>query len=177
MRKIRSELILYCCNRIAARIPSHSLRLFFYKKVMKFNIGKRSSVFMDCSFDSQGGLVVGESSVINAGCRIDTRGKTVIGQNVSVSQEVVILTADHDMNAPLFDYRTKPVVIEDYAWIGTRATILPGVTIGKGAVVAAGAVVAKSVAPYTVVGGIPAKPIGSRSENLQYTLHHRRLFQ
>jgi len=63
-----------------------------------------------------------------------------------------------------------PVIIEDYAWVSSRTTLLPGVTIGKGAVVAAGAVVTKSVEPYTVVGGVPAKKIGERSKELNYKL-------
>lgn len=177
MSKARFELILYFCNHFVSRIPSARLRRFFYRKAMKFRMGTGATVFMNCAFDSQGGLVTGNNVIINAGCRLDTRGGITIGHNVSISQEVVVLTADHDMNSPSFDYRTKPVMIEDYAWIGTRATILPGVTIGKGAVVAAGAVVAKNVAPYTVVGGVPAKPIGNREPKLLYTLRHNRLFQ
>lgn len=62
------------------------------------------------------------------------------------------------------------VQIGDYAWISRRAVILPGVTIGEGAVVAAGAVVTKNVAPYTVVGGVPAKFVAERPRGLTYTL-------
>ena len=54
------------------------------------------------------------------------------------------------------------MIIDDYVFIGPRAIILPGVTIGRGAVVAAGAVVTKSVAPFEVVGGVPAQKISER---------------
>jgi acetyltransferase-like isoleucine patch superfamily enzyme len=54
------------------------------------------------------------------------------------------------------------VVIEDDVWIGTGARILDGVTIGRGSVIGAGAVVTKGVAPYSVMGGVPAKLIRSR---------------
>ena len=64
---------------------------------------------------------------------------------------------------------TGLVKIEDYAWICSRAIILPNVTIGKGAVVASGAVVTKNVDAYTVVGGIPAKKIADRNTDLEYT--------
>ena len=50
-----------------------------------------------------------------------------------------------------------PIVIGDRVWIGSNATVLPGVTIGDGAIVAAGAVVTKDVAPNTVVAGVPAR--------------------
>ncbi|NJK52359.1 MAG: hypothetical protein HC936_05170 [Leptolyngbyaceae cyanobacterium SU_3_3] len=81
-----------------------------------------------------------------------------------------IWTAQHDLNDSGFAGVSAPVVIEDYAWISSRATILPGVTIGRGAVVAAGAVVTKSVAPFEIVGGVPAKKIGERNRDLDYQL-------
>ena len=56
----------------------------------------------------------------------------------------------------------KPVIIEDDVWIGSRVTILPGVTIGEGSVIGASAVVAKSVPPYSVVVGNPAKIVKTR---------------
>ncbi|WP_425562996.1 DapH/DapD/GlmU-related protein [Mucilaginibacter gynuensis] len=82
----------------------------------------------------------------------------------------MIWTLHHDYNTTDFAQVGKTVVIEDYAWLCSRSVILPGVTIGKGAVVAAGAVVTRDVQPYTVVGGIPAKPIAKRMEDLTYDL-------
>src|SRR6185369_10201510 len=100
-----------------------------------------------------------------------------IGNNVSIAGEVRIYTMEHDIDSPDFAEIGAPVVIDDYVVIGTRVTILPGVHIGKGAVIASGAVVTKDVEPYSVVGGIPAKEIKKRKENLQYTLKFSRLFQ
>ena len=62
------------------------------------------------------------------------------------------------------------VTISDYAWLSSRTTILPGVTIGEGAVVAAGAVVTKDVADHAIVAGVPARVIGTRTANLEYRL-------
>ena len=59
----------------------------------------------------------------------------------------------------LAEGKSKPIIIEDDAWLATRCMVLKGVTIGKGAVVAAGAVVTKDVPPYTMVAGVPAKAI------------------
>ena len=67
------------------------------------------------------------------------------------------------MHDPLFPEVLAPVTVCDYAWVGSRAMILPGVTVGEGAVVAAGAVVTRDVAPYSVVAGVPARPVGTRS--------------
>lgn len=67
------------------------------------------------------------------------------------------------MNDPTFpDVDDGPVTIEDYVFVGSRAMILPGVTIGRGAVVTAGAIVTKDVAPMSVVAGVPAKTVAQR---------------
>jgi len=144
---------------------------------MKFSIGTNSSIFMDCIFDCKGGLIIGNHTVINAKCRLDTRGGITIGNNVSLSQEVLVLTADHDPDSSDFAGRNSPVVIEDYVWIGTRATILPGCVIGKGAVIAAGALVTKSVEPFAIMAGVPAKLIKTRNPDIDYCFSYRRLFQ
>jgi maltose O-acetyltransferase len=144
---------------------------------MRFSIANKSVIFMGCKFDCKGGFSMGKNSVINADCSLDCRGGISIGDNVSISKAVNIITADHDLNSPQFEGRQKPVIIEDYVWIGTRAMILPGCTIGKGAVVAAGAVVTKNVPAFSVIAGVPARIIKSRITDLDYTLYYRRLFQ
>lgn len=112
------------------------------------------------------GLHIGHTTNINPNCMLDTRGGQIsIGNYVDIAPEVNIWTLEHDFQDPGFRSSGGPVTIGDYAWICNRAIILPGVQIGEGAVVAAGAVVTKSVAPWTVVGGVPAKPIGSRQSN------------
>lgn len=80
-----------------------------------------------------------------------------IGNDVIVGPDVVIRDSDnHSLNGANC---SAPIVISDNVWIGQRATILKGVTIGAGAVVAAGAVVTKSVPPFSLVGGVPARVI------------------
>ena len=119
---------------------------------------------------------MGEGSVINERCRMDNRGGLEIGRSVSISADVIVLTADHDAESAVMEGRTRPVKIEDYVWVGTRAMILPGVTVGRGAVIAAGAVVTKSVPEYTIVAGVPARPVKTRTKNLNYECYYRRLF-
>jgi maltose O-acetyltransferase len=143
---------------------------------MKFKISKGSAILMHCYFDAAKGFEMCDNSVINANCRIDTRGGIKIGNNVAISANVILLTADHDMDNNMKG-RNNPIFIDDYVWIGTRAMILPGVTINKGAVVAAGAVVTKDVEDRDVVAGIPAKVIRKRKESFSYIASYRRLFQ
>ena len=168
MRGFLSELRLYVCNHVVAKIPSHTLRLAFYRWVMGFEISKGTAIFLGAQFHAARGLKVGVFSVVNQDCRLDTRGKIEIGDCTSISPETAILTADHNTQSKAFHGRIRPVVIGNQVWIGTRATILPGVKIGDGAVVAAGAVVTKDVPNFVIVAGIPAKQIGVRPTELRY---------
>ena len=97
---------------------------------------------------------------INMGCKFQDQGGIFIGDGTLIGHNVVLATLNHAMSP---DNRStmipKPIHIGKNVWIGSNATILPGVTIGDGAVIAAGAVVAKDVPENTVVGGVPAKTI------------------
>lgn len=155
-------MLLFVTNNIVNRIPSRSLRLAYYRQAMRFDLGSSVAILLGTTFDSRGGLSIDADSVVNERCRLDTRGQLFIGKGVSISSDVIILTADHDLMNPGFAYRESAVRIGDYVFIGTRATILPGVTIGQGAVVAAGAVVTRDVQDFEIVAGVPARPIGRR---------------
>jgi maltose O-acetyltransferase len=143
---------------------------------MQLRVAPGSFIFMDAWLDTRGFFEMGRDSVINQKCRLDNRGGINIGNSVSISAEVCILTADHDLQSSEFSGRTSPVVIGDHVFIGTRAMILPGVTIGRGAAVAAGAVVTRDVEPFAIVAGVPARPIGRRPEDLRYRSSYARLF-
>lgn len=176
MSRFLGELRLYLCNAWLARVPSHRLRLAFYRRVMGFEIAPGATIFMSAAFDCAGGFSLGDHSTINAGCRLDSRGGIRIGENVSISNDCRLLTADHDPRDREFAGRMGEIVIEDHVWIGTAAIVLPGVRLGRGCVVGAGAVVTKDVAPFTIVAGNPAKKIGERPEELNYRADYRRLF-
>ena len=105
---------------------------------------------------------LGHAVAIDDSVNLYSVDKIKIGTKVAISREAFICTASHDITRPERPLVTAPIAICDGVWIGARAIILPGVTIGEGAVVAAGAVVTKNVEPFTVVGGNPAKFIKKR---------------
>jgi maltose O-acetyltransferase len=179
LRSVYYDGLLYIANRIIARVPSHRVRLFFYRHVMGFSIGYDSHIFMDAWFDTKGrgSFVMGNHSVVNQKCRLDNRGRLVIGDNVAISSEVCILTADHDAKRADFAARLGQVTIGDYAFLGTRAMVLAGVSIGKGAIVAAGAIVTRDVPELAIVAGCPAKQIGTRNASFEYVGGYYRRFQ
>lgn len=99
-------------------------------------------------------LILG-ASFINSNCKIRCHNHIEIGDDCAISHDFTVMDSDaHALNG---NRNTKPVIIKDHVWIGTRVTILSGVTVGEGSVIAAGAVVKDDVPPYSLVGGVPAK--------------------
>jgi len=157
----------YFANYWINKLPFYFIRHAYYRKVNGIRIGKGSSIHLNC-FITGNNIEIAENTTINRRCFLDGRGRLFIGDRVSISPEVHLITGDHDYNSPGFTFRSKDVIIEDYVWVGSRATILPGVTLGEGAVICAGAVVTKDVEPFSVVAGIPAVKIRERNRDLNY---------
>ena len=157
-------------------IPINWIRNIILKQFIK-HLGNNTAIRRNVDFRSIQHISIGSGCTINKNALLDGRGGLLkIGDNVDIAQDVQIWTLQHDYNSPYYKTIGKPVVIENYVWIGSRAIILPGVTIGEGSVVAAGAVVTKNITPYTIVAGVPAKPIALRSSNLEYKLGLKRWF-
>jgi len=139
------------------------------------DIGQRASVLGRPRLLGGGGIAgrlhLGEGSLVAPGVVFGLDGEITVGRNVSISPQVTLYTATHAlgfgsqrMNPAM---TPKPIVVEDGVWIGMRALILPGVTLGQGCVVSAGAVVTLDVPPNTLVAGNPATvqqklPFGNR---------------
>ncbi len=111
---------------------------------------------------------IGRNSILGPGNVLLSQGGIEIGENVNISGYSYIISQEHDVTIPQFRTTLAPVRIEDFAWLATNVTILPGVTIGRGAVVSAGAVVTKDVPACIIVGGVPARKIGERRDDFQY---------
>lgn len=123
-------------------------------------LGNAVRVMDDVTFsmDAPGAaLTIGDQTYVNAGTRLHCRSSVVIGARCMFSWDVLVVDSDyHHLDDQAVD---APVRIGDQVWIGARAQILKGVTIGDGAVVAAGSVVTRDVEPHTLVGGSPARPL------------------
>lgn len=110
---------------------------------------------------SCGELHVGDEVTINTGSSIHADTSVRIGHRVKIGPYVHVMdTSFHSVGLDRSHPGGDPIVIEDDVWICVKATVLPGVRIGRGAIVAAGSVVTADVAPFTIVGGMPARPIG-----------------
>ena len=157
----------YMVNDVLPHIPFWTWRKAYLRRIGS-RIGKGTFIMKANYFLSPWHFSIGENSHINRDCILDARASITIGNNVSISFRTNILTGSHDTQSPVFDGDFAAITIDDYAWLGAGCTILRGVHIGRGAVVCAGAVVTKDVAPYTIVGGVPAKEIGKRPQDPNY---------
>ena len=114
-------------------------------------------------------ISIGKDVFINSGCHFQDQGGIEIGDGALIGHNVVLATINHDLN-PKKNRKNHyaPIKIGTHVWIGSNATILPGVTIGDHAVLAVGAVVTRDVPAMTVVGGVPAKVLKVVQEEEYY---------
>jgi putative colanic acid biosynthesis acetyltransferase WcaF len=108
-------------------------------------------------------LELGSNVWLGEGCWLDSLAKIKIGSNVSISQGALLLTGNHDYTKTSFELKIAPITLEDGAWIGAKALICPGVTIGSHSVICAGSVVTKDTRPYMVYQGNPAVALRERT--------------
>lgn len=143
-----------------------SLRFFVYKILLK-KLTSFILVYPGVYLTHTYGISFGKDCSINSGAILDGRGGITIGDYVMIGPHAYIASSSHsykDLSVPMTSrgHYMKPVAIKNDVWIGANATILGGVTVGKGVIIGAGAVVIEDVPNYNIVGGVPAKKIGLR---------------
>ncbi|MCI6691142.1 MULTISPECIES: acyltransferase [unclassified Clostridium] len=170
MKKLYKILYLF----IGKKLPNSYAKLSFGSRKIRYflvnnfvsKIGRNVNIESGANFDSN--ITIGNNSGIGINAFI--QGPTYIGDHVLMGPDVQIYTRNHKydrIDIPMYEQgesEIKPVTIGNDVWIGSRAIILPGVTIGDGAIIAAGAIVTKDVEPYAIVGGNPAKVIKYRNK-------------
>jgi acetyltransferase-like isoleucine patch superfamily enzyme len=121
----------------------------------------------------QGGFIrIGNGTYLNRNTEVVAATSVSIGRDCKIARDVIIM--DTDQHAlPGAELEAAPIVIEDRVWIGARAIILKGVTIGHDAVVGAGSVVTRDVPPRAVVAGVPARQLAKRSTVSQPGMNSR----
>ena len=164
----------YVLNHLVNRIPLVVPRLRAYAALgVRFDEIATANICLGVEMWAAAGLTMGRGSTIGQRCYIDARGGVRLDEQVSISREAMVLTATHDPDSPDFAATLAPVTFESRSWVASRAIVMPGVTVGEGAVVAAGALVSTDVAPYTVVGGVPARNLRDRPGPLSYEIGWR----
>lgn len=107
-------------------------------------------------------LVIGDDCSINYGVSIGVMREVRLGRRCRLGPYSMVIDSDfHDVYDRSKRPEPKPVTLEDDVWVGAKASIMPGVTVGRGSIVGTGAVVTQDVPPWTVVGGVPAKVLRS----------------
>lgn len=176
-------------NSFIGRVLLFFRRVFYYfirqyQKSLFESCGHNVYISDDCYFTEKN-ICIGDNVFIGRNCLfMTTHGKIIIGNNVMFGPGVNIHGGNHIYNkVGVFMntvHKNTPgqdgiVTIEDDVWIGSNSMILKGVTIGQGSIVGAGAVVIKNVAPYSIVGGNPAKLLKMRFTDDEIRIHKEKL--
>lgn len=171
MERSKKELFWQLLYHLTAKylpVSYHSrialkLRTFYAKKIIQ-KCGHHVNIEKGAMFNAN--VILGDYSDLGVKCQIN--GPVEIGNYVMMGPECIIYTQNHkidDLSFPMQQsgfQEVKKVIIGNDVWIGSRVTILPGVQIGDGCVIGASCVVSKSIPPYSIVVGNPARIVKNR---------------
>lgn len=145
---------------------TRGLRVWYVSKVLKLMPYSKKSYLENTVYLSNGkNIEIGADCQINENVFIQG---AIIGRNVLIAPNVSLLSKSHNhqnIAIPIVDQGESdpnPPIIEDNVWLGRNVIVMPGIVIGTGSIIGAGAVVTKDVAPFSIMGGVPAKLIKTR---------------
>ena len=145
--------------------PAAHIRGFFARRICE-SVGKGINIERGATFAAS--VTIGDDSGIGKDCEL--HGEVHIGNHVMMAAECVFYTRNHEtsrLDVPMIkqgETEPKAIYVGDDVWLGRRVMVMPGVHIGEHSIIAAGAVVTKDVPPYSIMGGVPARVVGSRSK-------------
>ena len=162
----KTRMVLLDIKRHKTGIIQIGLRYALLKSIAKY-VGSNVRISEDVYILNADNISFGSNVSIWPMTYIEGSGIVIIGNDVSIAHSVTIMSEEHKYekrDVPIKDQGKvfSPVIIEDNVWIGAKAIILSGVTIGAGSIVGAGAVVTKDVPRNSIVAGVPAKTIKTR---------------
>ena len=164
----------FVLNHLVNRIPLVDARMAAYERLgVRFADRSKALIMLGTEVWNPTALQIGPWASIGRDVLLDARGGITLGKSVNITSHVKFMSAKHDVDDTRFAASFDPIVVGDHAWVALGATVLGGVTIGEGAVVAAGSVVTKDVAPFMVVGGMPARPLRERNRDVSYEIDYR----
>lgn len=137
-----------------------------YKRILKLLVKNFPAYQIRRNLLRAAGYTVGENVYVGEDLiiidELNDKGYLRVGNRVALAERVTLVISSRpnfSRFSGIVPSSHGPIVIEDDAWLGTGVIVLPNITIGEGAVVGAGSVVNRNVPPFTVVAGVPAKPI------------------
>jgi acetyltransferase-like isoleucine patch superfamily enzyme len=151
-------------------LPSRHLRNAFVRHVLRWPMGVDVHIGRGVRLQHVRGITIGSRVFIHRHTQLDLRGGIVIGDDVAISPDCRILTADHDPDSPTREYRERRVTIGDRTWLGTGATLLPGTYVANGCVVGGGAIAHGSLDEWAIYVGNPARRVRDRARDAQQRL-------
>lgn len=162
--RIKRMLWSICWTVLARPFPKSLANTWkvFILRCFGAKIAKNAYVYSSANIFMPWNLIMEENSCLASGVDCYNAAPVIIKKYATVSQRAYLCTASHNISSSKHEQTEKPIIIESRAWVAAEAFVGPGVTIGEGAVVGARSAVFKDVAPWTVVGGNPAKYIKDR---------------
>ncbi|MEQ8819535.1 MAG: putative colanic acid biosynthesis acetyltransferase [Sumerlaeia bacterium] len=163
-RKELAMRVLWGGGKLAFRLSPRPLFGFrrWLLKLFGAKVGQNVNIYPDAVVYFPWNLEIGDWSSIGEGALIYNLGPVTIGKSATISQRAHLCAGTHDYTDPAMPLIKPPIVVEDQVWICADAFVGPNVTVGKGAVIGARAVVTRSVKPWKVVAGNPARPVKDR---------------
>ncbi len=167
LKKFKFYLKYYLTNHWVGHIPIHSFRLWWYRRIMHIKIGRRTNIQLGTLFygNTIHEISIGDNVIIPPRCIFNASAPIILEDNIHLGHGVEFHTSRHDPDSDNHAGSFEPIRIKKHVAIGTRSIILSGVTLEEGVLVTVGSVVSRSVEPFTIVGGIPARPICKRNPN------------
>ena len=142
-------------------IPSSGIRVFFMKR-FGANIGQNVVIRPGVNIKYPWNITIDSNVWVGENAWLDSLDKINIASHCCISQGAYLCTGNHDWTDPAFGLIIKPITLEQGAWVGAKATVLPGITIHQHAILTAGSVATKDLPEYQICQGNPATPIKER---------------